>query len=93
MRDGQTLVRLSDPKRKTTAASSLRQAKNRRHKILASIKGKYSNIQMDHVRYINILNMALQLSGQAFIFGGVFVVSKSLWELRDDFDLKATKPC
>ena len=38
-------------------------------------------------------NMALQLSGQAFIFDGVFVVSKSLWELRDDFDLKATKPC
>ena len=34
MRDGQTLVRLSDPKRKTTAATSLRQAKNRRHKIV-----------------------------------------------------------
>ena len=44
--------------------------------------------------------MAPRLSGQTSIFGVVFFVSKSLWELRDErnlkicnFDLKASEPC
>ena len=37
--------------------------------------------------------MALSLSGQTSIFGGVFLYSSLFWELIDIFDPKASQPC
>jgi len=56
------------------------------------IKGEKSKPQtpavIGHVRYIKCCNMALRLSGQTSLFGGVFLVSKSLLGIERQRKLK-----